>query len=333
MKHFSILIFTFLLTAAIPAGIGSAPHDIVWTDDVTHNPVIVEPGLTEANRAYYGCVLFDSYANKWRAWFDASSGADVGYGESSGSEGIEWGNYALCQGFQSSKQSKPFVIQLGEDSFRMWYMAEDRIGGYIINSCVSTDGVNWTEDDWINGIAEPDPSQFGPTERFAAVQLEDGTFVAYVRCEEIDIPEAQEGKRLHRYTSPDGINWTWTGYTGANDEEGMEGMEFSSVVKHPDRDGIWYAWGSHANSEYPCISYVSTDGGHTFSLDENPVANVGERETQPYNQNRNFHPSVTYLGNGNWIMFRSVADPKAIARATGVEPLETNTSHWELYDR
>lgn len=310
----------------------SDPGDIVWEDDTAHNPVIVEPGLTDANRAYYATVIYDPHADIWRAWFDASSGMDVAYGQSSDPDGIDWGNYALCEGFTNSfKQSKPFVIQLDENLFRMWYMADDRGGGYYINTCTSTDGVNWTDDEWVVGIAEPDGSTYGPTERFTAVLLNDGTFVAYVRCEEPDIEEALEGKRLSRYTSTDGVNWTWTNDTLVNDIEGMGSMEFSSVVKHPDKEDVWYAWGNPANSEGPYQSFVSIDDGETFLLDEDPVATIGEIGTQTYNQDRNFHPSATYLGDGQWIMFRSVAEPKATARATGEEEIQTPINHWPIY--
>lgn len=321
---------TILLS--IPAGWAN-PSDITWTDDVANNPVILEPGLTDANRAYYGCVIFDPYANIWRAWFDASSGADVGYGASSDPDGISWGSYKLCKGFETSyKQSKPFVIQLGGNSFRMWYTGDDRVGGYLIYTCVSSDGVTWSQDQWVNGIAEPDPTQYGPIERFAAARLSDGSFVAYVRCDEPEVEDAMDGKWLYRYTSSDGINWTWTGYTEANDDEGMEGLEFSSVVKHPDREGVWYAWGNAQNSSGPFYSFVSVDDGLTFTLDENPVADIGEIGTQSYNPDRNYHPSTTYLGNGKWVMFRSVADPKATARATGVEQgLVTDIPAWELF--
>ena len=60
-----------------------------------------------------------------------------------------------------------------------------------------------------------------------------------------------------------------------------------------------------------------------------PVANVGEIGTQPYNAERNYHASVTYLGDGNWVMFRSVAEPKTTARATGVEQL-TSVKDWNF---
>lgn len=311
----------------------SAPSDIVWTDDVANNPVIKEPGLTGANRAYYGCVIFDPYAKIWRAWFDASSGADLAYGESSDADGIHWGHYALCKGFTNSfKQSKCFVIQLGPNSFRMWYMADDRVGGYYVNTCASTDGITWADDRWATGIAEPDASTYGATERFTAVQLEDGSFVAYVRCEEPEIAAAVVGsKRLSRYTSPDGIVWKWTNDTLVNDIEGMDGLEFSSVVKHPDRSGVWYAWGNGANGVNPFYSFVSVDDGLTFTLDENPVSVIGDIGTQTYNVDRNYHPSATYLGSGKWVMFRSVAEPKATARAVGVEKLDTSVRDWSLY--
>ncbi len=346
MKSILLTTFAFMIVVGLAATGWTAPSDIVWTDDVANNPVIVEPGITSSNRAYYGHVIYDPHANKWRAWFDASSGADIGYGESDGPGGINFGNYALCAGFSTGRQSKAFVVQLGPGSFRMWYTADERGGGYIINTCVSTDGVNWTDDVDCIGIAEDDPTIYGPTERIAVVKLDDGSFVAYVRCEEpnyyddyepqlIDNPlDIVGNKFLHRYVSTDGRNWTWTNYTLANnsmleDESFMTGIEFSSVVPHPDKENVWYAWGSNANSEHPVISYVSTDGGITFTLDEPIVAEIGEIGTQTYNQNRNFHPSVTYMGGGQWIMYRSVADPKGTARAVGVE--ETGVNGWELH--
>ena len=329
MKRIGILIGLFL---CVLSSVWSAPSDIVWTDDVANNPVIVEPQITEANRAYYATVLYDPYAQIWRAWFDASSGLDLGYGQSSDADGITWGNYALCEGFTNSfKQSKAFVLQTGENAFRMWYMADDRVGGYYINTCTSSDGINWVDDEWALGIGEPDASTYGPTERFTAVLLDDGTYVAYVRAEEPDIETAVEGKRLSRYTSTDGVNWTWTNDTLVNDVEGFESLEFSSVVKHPDREGVWYAWGNGANSEGPFYSFVSVDDGLTFTLDENPVPVIGEAGTQSYNQDRNYHPSATYRGNGNWVMFRTVADPKATARATGVEQIDTPVCDWSLF--
>ena len=344
MKARSAIAILMGLTLASLAG-AQTPSDIDWTDDVANNPVIIEPGLTDANRAYYGHVIFDSFADKWRAWFDASSGADVGYGESDGPEGVEFGNYVLCDGFSTGTQSKPFVVQLGENEFRMWYMADARAGGYAINTCVSSDGVTWSEDVPCTGIAEDDPTQFGPTERIAVVQLDDGSFVAYVRCEEpnhydeydpqlLEVGlELFDAKYLHRYVSENGIDWTWTNFTEANssiNEDGnfMTGMEFSSVVPHPVHEAVWYACRRNANSERRVISSVSTDGGLTFNLDEEIVADVGDTGTQSYNPDRNFHPSVTYMGGDQWIMYRSVADPKATARAIGTEPLSVDS--WQI---
>ena len=236
-----ILASVMFVAALASLAMAQSPADIVWTDDVANNPVIVEPGLTDANRAYYGAVIFDEHANIWRAWFDASSGRDVGYGESTGPEGINFGSYALCGGFSTGRQSKPYVVQLGPNSFRMWYTADERASGYIINTCISTDGVTWTDDRDCVGIAEDDPTAYGPVERIAVARLDDGSFVAYVDCEEPDNYDAYEPlteyevvgtKLLHRYTSTDGINWTWTNYTLTNEATDLANMEFSSVVKH-----------------------------------------------------------------------------------------------------
>lgn len=313
----------------------AAPSDIVWTDDVDNNPVIGDPGFGD-NRSYYGHVVFDEDAGVWHAWYDSSSGFDVGYAVSDGPDGTNFGGYALVTGFTTDRQSKATVVKTGENEFRMWYMANERTNGYHIYTAVSSDGINWTDDQMVNGIAyDPDGiPDFGPVERIAVTQLEDGSFVAYCRCEEFYVDEALDyiGKHLFRYTSDDGINWTWTNSTGITDVEGLENIEFSSVVQHPDIEDTWYAWGNDANSSGPILSFVSTDGGLTFELDENPVATVGETGTQSYNVDRNYHASVTYMGNGEWVMFRTVAEPKRTAIATGVEDVPGTSVHaWSLY--
>ena len=329
----------FLIVIAFTAIFSSLaladPKDIVWTDDVSINPVIKNPPFG-SNRAYFASVVFDKEANIWRAWYDASSSADLSYAESTDPDGKNWTNYKQCTGFTSGVQSKAFVLKVSATQFRMWYMAENRVSGYIVSTCVSTDGVNWTDDQWITGIADPDMQQFGPVERMAVVRLADGSFVSYVRCEETEItplPDtAQPGRKLlYRYTSKDGIKWTWAGYTGVNDLEGLDGLEFSSVVKHPDRPNVWYAWGNNQNATSPIYSFVSSDDGKTFQLDESPVAVVGDINTESYNVDRNYHASVTYLGNGKWVMFRSVAEPKTTARAAGVEKLSTPVEDWQIH--
>ncbi|MDP8245428.1 MAG: hypothetical protein P9L94_15190 [Candidatus Hinthialibacter antarcticus] len=329
---------TILIVASLFTPLSNAaPSDITWTDDTANNPVIGPPGFGD-NRAYYGYVIFDANANIWRGWYDSSSGFDVGYAESTDADGTSWTGYALITGFNSDLQSKAVVAQIGDSQFRMWYMANTRDGGYAIWTAVSSDGVNWSDDQPISGIAldEEGTSRFGPVERISVTTLEDGSFVAYCRCEEPYLDEAFDyfdlGKKLFRYTSADGITWQWAGYTGVNEEEGFEGIEFSSAVKHPDLEGVWYAWATSQNSSGPIYSYISTDDGMTYQLDENPVAVVGELGTASYNADRNYHATVTYMGNGEWVMFRSVAEPKRTARATGVEDLpNTNVAEWSLF--
>lgn len=315
----------------------AAPSDIEWTDDVANNPVTGNPGFGDG-RTYYAHVVWDEESNVWHAWYDASSGFDVGYAVSNGPDGIEFGDYQPVTGFTTDVQSKPFVLKTGPSEFRMWYMANEREGGYHIYTAVSIDGVNWTDDQMVSGIAyDPDGSpQFGPVERIAVEQLPNGDFVAYCRCEEFFLDEADEffdqGKKLFRYVSEDGINWTWTGYTGVNEIEELGGMEFSSVIQHPAYEDVWYAWGNNANSSGPFYSFVSNDGGLTFELDEAPVLGVGEIGTQSYNADRNYHPSVTYMGDGQWVMFRTVAEPKRTARATGVEDVPTTSvADWSVF--
>lgn len=337
MRRFTRICTIFIIASLLAPFSFAAPSDIVWTDDVANNPVIGPPGFGD-NRAYYGHVIFDANANIWRAWYDSSSGFDVGYAESTDADGTDWTGYALVTGFNSERQSKPVVIQIEDNQFRMWYMANSREGGYFIWTAVSSDGVNWSDDQPTTGIAldVEGTSRFGPIERIAVTKLDDGSFVAYCRCEEPYLDEAFDyfdlGKKLFRYSSTDGIDWQWTGYTGVNEDEGFEGIEFTTAIKHPDREGVWYAWGTSQNSSGPIYSYISTDDGMTYQLDENPVAVVGETGTAAYNADRNYHASVTYRGNGQWVMFRSVAEPKRTARATGIEELpNTDVKDWSLF--
>lgn len=325
------------LTLSIAGFAQAAPSDITWTDAVENNPVIANPGFSD-NRAYHTHVIFDADAGIWRAWYDAGSGRDVGYAESTDASGLTWGDYTPVVGFETTRQSKVYVLQLEPSLYRMWYMAGDRSGGYQINTALSNDGMDWFDDQPISGMAEDDMTQFGPVERIAIDREADGTFVAYCRTQEPFVNDQTwewfetRGKLLFRYTSENGVDWTWTGYTGVNDIEELSGFEFQSVVRHPDRDGVWYAFGNNNNSSGPLHSFVSTDGGHTFELDEFIVDVVGDIGTQSYNQDRNYNPSVTYLGGGEWVMFRSTSNPHTTSVAFGVEEIDTPVRNWSIFE-
>lgn len=361
MKLNVCLYGSLLALTLIVSGAWAAPHDITWTDSVSVNPVITQPGVTSANRAYYGDAIFDPHANIFRAWFDASSGMDLAYGESTDNTGTQFRNYAVCTGWDPNlvenlnpgRHSKGHVVQLGPNSFRIYYMVGERTnGGYAIATAVSTDGVHWTSDQLVEGIgtagAEP-RGTWGPIERIAVAMISNGNFVAYCRCQE---PEAQTPTgdyvwdqpgdfRVHRYVSTDGVNWQWTNDTGATFESyedaggnlvTLSNVEFQSVVKHPDRQGEWYAFASNQNSVDTMMSFHSTDDGATFKLDEPVMNGIGQLASQSYNQQRNFNPSAIYMGNGNWVCFRTVSEPHSTAIATGVESgLEVNVGDWTLY--
>src|SRR5687768_3636688 len=104
-----------LLFVAAGAGVvRAAPHDITWTEG-TPNPVTGDPGFG-SGRTYYASVLFDPHAGKYRIWFDSASGAQIGYGESTGDDPTSFGKYQLVTGLNAAS-SKSHVVQLGPDSF------------------------------------------------------------------------------------------------------------------------------------------------------------------------------------------------------------------------
>jgi hypothetical protein len=251
-------------------------------------------------------VLFDPHAGKYRIWFDSSSGADIGYGESTGDDPTNFSKYQLVTGLHSSS-SKCHVVQLGPDSFRMWYSGPGGTPGYEIRTATSTDGVRWTNDTACTGIVEADPDANGPNEHFAVGQKRDGTFYALAQTD----PTGEDGRWMNAYTSTDGIAWTLVGPTD------ITVGNITSIVDHPDRPDTMYAFGY--SSDPISTSHVSTDGGKTWADDEEPINNVGEAGTQEWNQNRNYNPQAIYRGSGQWILFRTVAEPKRTAYATGVE--------------
>ena len=116
---------------------------------------------------------------------------------------------------------------------------------------------------------------------------------------------------MNAYVSPDGIRWALQGPVE------ISVANITSIVQHPDRQSTFYAWGYSADGNM--TSHVSTDGGKTWADDEETVNTIGESGTQPWNDSRNYNPQAIYRGQGKWVMFRTVAEPKRTAYATGVE--------------
>jgi YD repeat-containing protein len=284
-----------------------APRDIRWTEGVP-NPVTGDPGFGDG-RTYYASVLWDASAGKYRIWFDSSSGADIGYGESVGDDPTKFGNYQRITG-PDPKSSKCHVVQLGPNAFRIWYAAPGGTPGYAIRTATSPDGVNWTEDVECTGIVRIDADSKGPNEHFAVCRKLDGTFYALARTdttEEADVRDAA----MNAYTSTNGVAWTLQGPVeiSAND--------ITTIVDHPDRPGTMYAFGYSGDGN--STSHLSTDGGKTWADDEETINTVGASATHPWNQDRNYNPQAIYRGGGRWVLFRTVAEPKRTAYATGVE--------------
>jgi hypothetical protein len=116
---------------------------------------------------------------------------------------------------------------------------------------------------------------------------------------------------MNAYTSADGIAWSLQGPTD------ISVANITSILDHPDRPNTMYAFGYSNDST--STSHVSTDGGKSWADDEEPINHVGESLTQTWNQDRNYNPQAIYRGSGKWILFRTVAEPKRTAYATGVE--------------
>jgi YD repeat-containing protein len=306
MRRFLKIALCLSLLAQV--GAWAAPRDITWTEGTT-NPVTGDPGFG-GGRTYYASVLFDAAAGKYRIWFDSSSGADIGYGESVGDDPTKFGNYQLVQGL-NAKSSKSHVVQLGPNSFRMWYAGPGGTPGYEIRTAVSADGVHWSEDVACTGIVAADADTTGPNEHFAVTRLRNGTFYALAQTDARGDGTAGRDATMNAYTSTDGIAWT---LQGAVD---ISVANITSIVDHPDRQNTIYAWGYSADGNM--TSHVSTDGGKTWEDDEETVNNIGASGTHDWNQDRNYNPQAIYRGQGKWIMFRTVAEPKRTAYATGVE--------------
>lgn len=304
MRRFQGKVMAGVLLLAAAGVLQAAPSDITWTEG-TPNPVTGDPGFGDG-RTYYASVLFDADAGKYRIWFDSASGAQIGYGESDGDDPTSFGKYQLVKGLHDSS-SKSHVVQLGPDSFRMWYAGPGGTPGYEIRTATSTDGINWSDDVPVTGLVPEDADTNGPNEHFAVTRKLDGTFYALAQT----VAERDGERLMNAYTSADGIAWTLQGPTD------ISVANITSIVDHPDRPGTMYAFGY--SSDPISTSHVSTDGGKTWADDEEPINNIGEAGTQEWNQDRNYNPQAIYRGEGRWVMFRTVAEPKRTAYATGVE--------------
>jgi hypothetical protein len=298
-----------ILCIAAAGVVQAAPHDITWTEGVP-NPVTGDPGFG-GGRTYYASVLYDASAGKYRIWFDASSGADIGYGESVGDDPTKFGNYQLVKGL-NAKSSKSHVVQLGPDSFRMWYSGPGGTPGYEIRTATSTDGVNWTNDVACTGIVANEPDTTGPNEHFAVCRKLDGSFYGMAQTDAEGDGTSRDAV-MNAYTSTDGIAWKLLGPV----EIDPTVANITSIVDHPDRPNTMYAFGYSADDF--STSHYSTDGGKTWKDDEAPINHIGEGRSADWNQDRNYNPQAIYRGGGKWVMFRTVAEPKRTAYATGVE--------------
>lgn len=303
----AMLVSLFCIASAGAAW--AAPRDIIWTEGAT-NPVTGDPGFGDG-RTYYASVLYDADAGKYRIWFDSSSGANIGYGESVGDDPTRFGNYQLVTGLNSSS-SKCHVVQLAPNSFRMWYSGPGNTPGYEVRTAISSDGVHWSADVACTGIVANDPNSHGPNEHFGVCRKRDGTFFALAETDAAENAEADvRDATMNAYTSTDGVAWKLQG--PAN----ISVANITCIVDHPDRPNTLYAFGYSGDGT--STSHLSTDGGKTWADDEDSLNHVGESGTQPWNQDRNYNPQAIYRGNGRWILFRTVAEPKRTAYATGVE--------------
>jgi YD repeat-containing protein len=298
-----------VLWMAAAGAVWAAPHDITWTEG-TPNPVTGDPGFG-GGRTYYASVLYDATAGKYRIWYDSSSGANIGYGESVGDDSTRFGNYQLVTGLNAAS-SKCHVVQLGPNSFRIWYSGPGNTPGYEVRTAISSDGVHWSEDVACTGIVANDPNSHGPNEHFGVGRKRDGTYFALAETDaaadaEVDVRDAT----MNAYTSTDGIAWQLQGPVE------IDVANITSIVDHPDRPNTLYAFGYSGDGN--STSHVSTDGGKTWADDEATLNHVGESGTQEWNQDRNYNPQAIYRGSGRWVLFRTVAEPKRTAYATGVE--------------
>lgn len=320
------------LLAQVPA-----KFEMVWTDH-PGNPVdLRSPG----SRAYMPYVLYNAAwpaASRYRVWYDSASIAGLAFGSSA--DGLVWSAGQAVTGINDASASSTGVEFAGRPvvlfdaawakPYRMYYYGRTETARHKVWVAESSDGIAF-ENNQVALDPEMEGSRLGtfpdghavirlpgrkanPDDPDAArpfvmyFQSRDGQGIAYAESkdgytfeEPIDDPETEAIEGRVRIT---GLA-----------EEGMAyPAQPVQVLALAQNDFRMMAFGSNTSLKY----LISADG-FTWQVAEDPLGVVGTvGEAGAWNDQRNYHASLAYLGGGRFFLMRSGRDNASGLYRTGV---------------
>ena len=320
MQKFSIV--GIMLASALLVCIIPTWSEIVWTD-YANNPL--DMPMPDGSRSYMANVIWNSDLQKYQIWYDQGSIDLVTYAESL--DGITWNNAVLTSGInlEDVLVGRGFIVYNPEwDSpYKSYFFGRNDALGDHIRFAQSKDGITW-EDNQVLDMS--DATVEGQT-----ISSPDGHAVMYNPNFTGDPYRmyVKTGAFTSIMQSSDGINWKWLDYATLD-----EGFHFTAIIQISEND--YRAWGFRAY-DVPGIQYFRSTNGMEFEMIQDPVEVVGGGGVSgSWNDNRNYHPSVVYDGNGQFKMWRSGRNEASgayrMGYATGFDSdLYTSVITWELY--
>lgn len=314
-----------LVMIALVAAAGQVGAEITWTDR-PDNPVDLP--MPDGNRSYMPCVIWNPDLNLYEMWYEQASIALETYVTSK--DGITWEDPTLCTGLyngggeiQSARISVLYNSSWSK-KYKGYYFCRDSTSGGRGDHvrCVESDnGINWEND---RDIFE------GETGAGLPAGSPDGHAVLHD-------PENPVAPFLMYYFSSDNTIWYAKSEDGvafepwdiAYDEEGLQPV---TVLKIGDGDYRMWAFRVY---NVPGIQYLRSTDAITWTLVADPLEAVGDAgPAGSWNDQRNYHPTVVYDGNGRFRMWRSGRNEATATYrtgyATGVDPdLETSVDNWK----
>ncbi len=322
--HIAFAILGLLIVVVNQAG-----AEIVWTD-APDNPVDLP--MPNGDRSYMPCVIWNPDLNLYEMWYE--QGSIALQTRVTSEDGITWENPTLCTGlYNGSDEIQSARIHVLYNAswtkkYKGYYFCRDSSAGGRgdhVRYVESDDGIAWENDrDIFEGETGPAFPAGSP----------DGHAVLYD-------PTHPIAPFLMYYFSPDNTIWY------AKSEDGVvfepwdiayieEGLQPTCVLKIGPEDYRMWAFRVY---NVPGIQYLRSTDAITWTLVSDPLDTVGGAgPAGSWNDQRNYHPTVVYDGNGQFKMWRAGRKESTAAYrtgyATGVDPdLQTSVQEWSLISR
>ncbi|MCC7373729.1 MAG: hypothetical protein IT581_03665 [Verrucomicrobiales bacterium] len=342
---------------AFPAmGQVPAKFQLSWTDH-PNNPVeLKSPGP----RAYMPYVLYNAAwpaASRYRVWYDSASIAGLAF--SSSADGLTWSSGQPVTGINTAAASstglefagRPVVVfnAAWDKPFRIYYYGRTESAQHKIWVAESNDGIAFE-----NNRVALDPEAEGS--RLAT--FPDGHAVIHLpgRKANPDDPDAarpfvmyfqsKDGQGIAYAESKDG--YTFEEPTDNPDTEEVEG--FVRITGLPDDVTAYPAqpvqvlalaqndFRMIAFSANTSLKYLISADGFTWRVAEDPIAGVGAVGPEgTWNDQRNYHGSLAYVGAGRFFLMRSGRDNGTGTYRTGAAWAESafyrdnDLGRWAVY--